>query len=113
MKAMRRYFRPAVYVAEAGDRGVVKVGFSSDPAKRCAQLQGSNAEIIRIAWAVRSEHAMKLEKAAHRYLKANGRHVRGEWFEASPEAVIGAIKAEAERLGISTEVDTQFGYEGN
>ena len=69
-----------LYIIENVDNGLVKIGYSLDPHRRCASLQtGSSAE-LRVAHtvAVAEDRARLLEQQMHR--DVGPYRVRGEWF---------------------------------
>ena len=69
-----------LYIIENCDNGLVKIGYSLDPQRRCASLQtGSSAE-LRVAHRaeVDPNRAAVLERKLHQEM-AHAR-VRGEWF---------------------------------
>ena len=69
-----------LYIIENVDNGLIKIGYSLTPQRRCASLQtGSSAE-LRVAYtvAVAENRARLLEQRMHRDI--NHYRVRGEWF---------------------------------
>ena len=69
-----------LYIIENSDNGLVKIGYSLNPDRRCASLQtGSTAE-LRVAHVaeVAQDRAQILERKLHQEM-AHAR-VRGEWF---------------------------------
>ena len=88
-----------VYVLLAHD-GLIKVGSSSDPERRLKELRVNG----RIAYQtnVISESEV-VERRAHRVLALTAQHVRGEWFVATVDQAIGAIK-DAQRQVVRSEL---------
>lgn len=74
-----------VYVMR-GDGGLVKLGFSKDPSRRSKEV---GAELVHETLVV--EQAERIEWAAHKVLSLHGKHIAGDWFDASVEAAISAI----------------------
>lgn len=77
-----------LYVMRAED-GSIKLGYSSDPARRAKQF-GRPVEILHETDVI--EHVDKIEKLAHRVLALHGSHLRGEWFEATLADALLAIE---------------------
>lgn len=76
-----------LYVMRDG-AGLVKLGISVDPERRRSQL-GASLELVHETDLVdRAEH---IEALAHRLLALHGRHVKGEWFEATIDDALDAI----------------------
>jgi len=70
-----------VYFIQGVDGGLVKIGWSSDPALRLAKLQMAGPVILRI---LHTEAGFGPDEAAlHERFKDARRH--GEWFEPVPE----------------------------
>jgi hypothetical protein len=72
-----------VYFAQEGDDGPIKVGFSEDPGKRVAALQGAHYEplhLIGLTPGTRWDEA-KIHEKLERF--ALGR----EWYVAAPEVL--------------------------
>jgi len=93
-----------IYIMRASD-GTIKLGHSVCPERRAKEL-GVPVDIVHQTDVI--ELAEKVERLAHRILALHGKHLRGEWFEASLEDAIKAIEiatkqAEGEQLplGIS------------
>ena len=79
-----------LYVVQRGDSGPIKVGISRNLKSRVKQLQGGNAERLRV---VRVYKMADVEKAIHAHLEKSGR-LNGEWFPAELLAVIDGILSE-------------------
>ncbi len=69
----------AVYII--GERGsdVLKIGISTDPARRLNDLRFSNPYDIQVLWERPVEHARLVEKNVHQALASV--RIRGEWFK--------------------------------
>lgn len=85
--------------------GTIKLGHSKSPERRAKEL-GVPVTIVHQTDVI--EFAEKIERLAHRVLALHGKHLRGEWFEASLQDAVQAIEiatqqAEGEQLplGIS------------
>ncbi|MBF4328686.1 hypothetical protein EAY16_25770, partial [Vibrio anguillarum] len=68
--------------------GLLKLGHSCNPEKRAKQI--GRVVIAHLTDVV--EQAERIERLAHRVLALHGKHVRGEWFEATIEDAILAIE---------------------
>jgi hypothetical protein len=86
-------------------RGQVKIGkFSGDPCRRLAQLQTGSSCHLTLLDHKFYPNALKVEKSLHR--KYRRLHVRGEWFQESPEitlpepAVPGVNRCASHRTGV-------------
>lgn len=77
-----------IYVMR-GEDGSLKLGHSKNPATRSKQL-GRAVEIVHQTDVL--EHAEHIERLAHRVLVLHGKHIKGEWFEASLADAITAIE---------------------
>jgi hypothetical protein len=83
-----------------GDRGLVKIGMTTNPTARLAQLRSALSLPLEFAWIGASEgRTIAIEREAHSMLAQYRRN--GEWFEISPDAAVGAVNAAAYRLGQS------------
>lgn len=71
--------RGFVYFIRAGDK--VKIGFSAKPFMRLSAIQTSHHEDLRIMAYIPG--TLKFERRLHQMFRAL--HVRGEWFQFSPE----------------------------
>lgn len=69
--------------------GMVKLGHSRNPSKRSKQI-GKGITLLHETDVL--EQAERIERLAHRVLALHGRHLRGEWFEATLEQAIEAIE---------------------
>lgn len=78
-----------VYFIRDADHGRIKVGFSSNPNARLAQLQTGNSSKLEIAGLIVG--GMEVETVLHRDFAAFA--VRGEWF--SEAGVLGWLQARA------------------
>jgi hypothetical protein len=86
-----------IYVIRA-DNGLLKIGISSNPNARLAQLQTSSPFKLSIAYvaALRCD-GRTVEAAAHRTLASYRQS--GEWFDCPADMAVAAIGAAAYRLG--------------
>lgn len=82
-----------VYVMDMGG-GRIKVGCSNAPAVRAATLRAEKL-LYQSPW---TEHAERVERAAHRILKAAGHHLRCEIFSASLEEALAAIELAVDKV---------------
>jgi uncharacterized coiled-coil protein SlyX len=73
----------------------VKVGFSRDPTFRLRRLQCGNACDLRIEYEVPTYRYRILERRLHAHLKAQGVHIRGEWFTIPAGTDYGSIVDDA------------------
>jgi hypothetical protein len=84
-----------MWCAGAGAAGMAKVGISTDPAKRRAQLATSSPfeiELFAIFGTADRFIASSVEAAFHHVFRDRRRN--GEWFEMTKrEAVIGVVKS--------------------
>jgi hypothetical protein len=86
-----------VYVLR-GDHNMTKIGVSTNPNARLAQLRTASAFPIDFAFVgVTPGTGFDIERAAHALL-ANHR-CNGEWFDVTPEIAVAAVHAAAHRLG--------------
>jgi hypothetical protein len=83
---MRRNAR--VYVMASSD-GMVKIGHSRRPASRRREF-GPSVSLVHQTDVL--DEAERIERLAHRVLALHGRHVRGEWFEATISDAVKAIE---------------------
>lgn len=72
-----------------GDDGALKLGHSRNPEARAKQI-GRPVKVVHQTDVI--EHAERIERLAHRVLALHGKHIRGEWFEATLEDAIAAIE---------------------
>jgi hypothetical protein len=81
-----------VYVIGAAD-GPQKIGVASDVEARRAMLQTGNPAGLVVVhhWALPRPAAFAVEGRAHWHLR--DRHVRGEWFDVTPDEAIAAVEA--------------------
>lgn len=90
-----------VYCIEAVGTGLVKIGSSTNPTKRLAQLQSISPVPLRIKYVT---HGGELrERELHRRLAGYRRH--GEWFEACRE--VARAMAEAPPANWESEINEQ------
>lgn len=81
-----------LYVIGITGNRIYKVGRSSDPVKRMANLQCAIPIDLTLeaVFCVASSGAEQLERAAHRALVRH--NVRGEWFRLDANEIVGAIQ---------------------
>lgn len=87
-----------VYVI-SGEHGAVKIGISSNPTARRAELQTGSPHGLFLEsamWA--GENAFEIEQEAHAILASY--RMPGEWFHVSREAALAAVCGAAARLGL-------------
>jgi len=97
-----------IYVMQDSN-GTIKLGHSKSPERRAKEL-GVPVTIVHQTDVV--EFAEKIERLAHRVLALHGKHLRGEWFEASLQDAVQAIEiatqqAEGEQLPLGGNVSWQ------
>lgn len=86
-----------VYVVR-GDHNMVKVGVTTNPRARLAQLRTGSAFPIEYAFiGVTPGAGYDIEAAAHAILDRH--RCNGEWFDLSPEMAVSAVMGAAARLG--------------
>lgn len=94
----------AVYVVAPKSREACKIGMAKNPAARLSGIQTGSwqeMELCGIFWCIYG-NAEILERAAINAAKAAGFHLKGEWFDASPEFLAIVIAASAK--GLDTKV---------
>ena len=80
------------------NRGRYKLGCSTDPLSRLANLQTAHADSLEITYCVALPRDYeRVEKTAHDILAAY--RVGGEWFSCPLDSVIAAISVAASRVG--------------
>jgi hypothetical protein len=85
-----------VYVVR-GDHNMVKVGVSTNPNARLAQLRTGSAYPIDFAFIGSTPGTgYDIEQAAHALLDRH--RCNGEWFDVPPEMAVAAVTASAHRL---------------
>lgn len=67
----------AVYFIQAGENGPVKIGYATDVAHRCRDLQTGHYEALRIIRVIETANSTA-ERWLHRHFDAE--RLRGEWF---------------------------------
>jgi hypothetical protein len=70
-----------VYFIQAGARGPIKIGLTSDVRRRLFSLQTASPQPLRLLGGIPGGQG--LERALHRELAAH--HIKGEWFRPAPE----------------------------
>jgi Meiotically up-regulated gene 113 len=87
-----------VYVIK-GVNGLCKIGISSNPNARIAQLRSTLSFAMDFAWiGAPKGDTVAIEREAHAML-AKYRKPGSEWFAVAPDAAVGAVHAAAFRLG--------------
>jgi T5orf172 domain len=87
-----------IYVITDG-RGLCKIGITTNPNARLAQLQYQSAAPLSFAWiGAPKEQTIAIERSVHGMLAQYRRN--GEWFEVAPDAAVGAIHAAAFRRNL-------------
>jgi hypothetical protein len=99
-----------IYIIRS-DHGLIKIGISSNPNARLAQLSTASAIPLKLAYvgALRGS-GYAIEAEAHRTLAAYRRS--GEWFNCPTDMAVAAIGAAAYRLGEPiASIDTRLAGE--
>lgn len=100
-----------VYVIR-GDHNLVKIGVTTNPRARLAQLRTASAFPIDFCYiAVTPGTGFDIEAGAHEMLKSH--RCNGEWFDVAPEMAVAAIAGAAHKLGqpilpVTAEVANQI-----
>jgi Meiotically up-regulated gene 113 len=95
-----------------GDHNLVKIGVSTNPNARIAQLRTASAFPIDFSYlAVTPGTGFDIEQGAHEMLKSH--RCSGEWFDVQPEIAVAAIAGAAHKLGqpilpVTAEVANQI-----
>lgn len=101
-KSTRGSAQDCVYVIERPD-GHVKVGVTCNPRQRIKDLQtGSSLPLTYRCCLGVSGDAYAVETEAHRLLDRY--HLRGDWFEVSPQAAMDAVWQAADNLAVPVGV---------
>lgn len=100
-----------VYIVGAGD--ACKVGFSVSPKQRLGSLQTGIAEDLEIVglFVFRGGAGQKFERAAHRKLKAERLHIRGEWFRN--DRIASRLRELAEAKYSDSLLDLEAAWKGS
>jgi hypothetical protein len=81
-----------------GDHNLVKIGVTTNPSARLAQLRTGSAFPISYAFlACTPGSGFDIESAAHKILAKQ--RLNGEWFDVVPEMAVAAVNAAAAKLG--------------
>jgi hypothetical protein len=72
------------YVYVWGGKDTYKIGWAKDPAKRIRDFPVMPYD-CDFAYTIESDDARALEARLHDYYKAQGKHLRGEWYELSQD----------------------------
>lgn len=97
-----------VYVITTDSLYPCKIGISSTPGKRIADLQVAHWRPIQISgyrWAENAIAARKVEKEAHAILNANSKRLMGEWFDIPVDKAVEAIDWAALSVGVDLRTD--------
>jgi hypothetical protein len=95
-----------------GDHNMSKVGVSTNPNARLAQLRTASAFPIDFSYiAVTPGTGFDIEAGAHEMLKSH--RCNGEWFDVQPEIAVAAIAGAAHKLNqpllpVTAEVASQI-----
>jgi hypothetical protein len=80
-----------------GDHNLVKVGVTTNPNARMAQLRTASAFPIDFSYiAVTPGTGFDIEQGAHEMLKSH--RCNGEWFDVQPEMAVAALAGAAHKL---------------
>lgn len=87
-----------IYVIR-GEHGLIKVGSSTNPRARLAQLRTASPFPLEIDYLgfTRADIYVEVEKTAHAILENH--RVNLEWFDCDPDIAVAAIHRAAYRLG--------------
>ncbi len=86
-----------IYVIR-GDHGLLKIGISTNPSARIAQLRTASPFPLDFEYiGAMNGFGENVEREAHATLEKY--RTNGEWFDCSPEMAVAAVSAAAYRLG--------------
>ncbi len=104
-------FGSAVYVIQAEDTGVIKVGLCYDIADRITKLQSGHHETLLCYWAVRlsDKDALVVEKTFHQLCRGKSAHIRGEWYKCHPRVACNVIMQIIRKFSFNAQPDLNFG----
>ena len=71
----------SVYFLRSGATSAVKVGYSKDVCRRLRALQTGNEHLLGLEYFVATTKYVQLERQLHAFLRDQGLHIRGEWFQ--------------------------------
>lgn len=80
-----------VYLVVEGVSGPCKIGLAESVSSRCSTLQTGNPRQLEVHDYVPHSNAALLEQALHHHFRDF--HVRGEWFDITPDHAKCAMKA--------------------
>jgi Meiotically up-regulated gene 113 len=81
-----------------GDHNIVKIGVTTNPTARLAQLRTASAFPIDFSYlAVTPGTGFDIEQGAHAMLASH--RCSGEWFDVAPEIAVAAIAGAAHKIG--------------
>ena len=81
--------RKLLYIMRCGTSSLFKIGISTDPRRRCAQLQTGCPYVIKLVFELVMDTGVKarsVERVVHDHLKA--KHAHGEWFSLEEHEVL-------------------------
>ncbi len=86
-------FEKAIYVIQAGDEDISKVGVSADPLKRRQELQGAHYLPLTIYGVVfcPTRKSVTIEQSVLQAAAEGGTRLMGEWVSASPDTVLRKV----------------------
>ena len=99
-----------VYVVSTDSFNPCKVGVAKSVFNRMKSLQGASARKFypMACYSCPSiKQARQVEQEAHKILKANGKHLQGEWFDVRAKQACDAIEFAALTLGIEVECSSK------
>lgn len=80
-----------VYVIGCEGSNLVKIGWATDTARRCAEIGRMSAHPVKVLWESGPEHGVVTEKRLHRFFR--DRRAHGEWFDFGADDPVRLIKA--------------------
>ena len=95
----------AVYAIGIQDGTPLKIGITTDLAKRIGQLQVGHWQKLKchvITWTSSVEKSQLIERKCHALLEKAQKHISGEWFTIDPEWAAKVIVHVADSLNIRT-----------
>jgi hypothetical protein len=97
-----------VYVISTDSLFPCKIGVSVNPAKRLASLQTSHWRGLQISeyrWCETVADATRVEREAHKILRAHDKALLGEWFDVRPSEAVEAMEWAALTVGATLRSD--------
>ncbi|WP_298962322.1 hypothetical protein [uncultured Methylobacterium sp.] len=83
----------------------MRIGWTSSPSGRFSNLQSSHwkeMKIHDIVWTPGKPLAQRLDEEVNRLLTQAGRHLRGDWFDVTPEMIVPTLQVATDNLKIPT-----------